>query len=99
MGLGLLGAFWFAGVAVGVALTISMVARGGTWVAMAMVAASLVALQALHVTAQGACLAGDCGSLAPLLDRIRLVLASLTAAGAVAGLWVGHRVLRRVAAP
>lgn len=93
MGLTFLAFFWFAGVAVAVALCVRLTGRHGTMYGFAIAAVCLIALQMLYVTAQTACPAETCGSLGALLDRIRLTLGSLTIAGLAVGFWLARRVL------
>ncbi|KPP80946.1 MAG: hypothetical protein HLUCCO07_12140 [Rhodobacteraceae bacterium HLUCCO07] len=95
MGLFFLGFFWFAGMAVATALPIVMGARHGVALALGIAILCLVALQGLHFSAGLACAGGACGDLGALMDHIRLVLASLTGLGLVAGLGAAWMIRRR----
>lgn len=95
MGLIFLGFFWFAGMAVATALPLVLAVRHGVMLAVGIAILCLVALQGLHGAAHLACTPGPCGNLPPLLDHIRLTLASLTALGLAAGLCAGWMIRRR----
>jgi hypothetical protein len=89
MGLIFLGFFWFAGVAVATALPLVLGGRRAVVPAFGIAVACLLALQGLYSAAQAACATGGCGDLGPLLDHIRMVLATLTVLGLVTGLGAG----------